>query len=297
MAGEFPARRACFIVSMLSLLSALPAPAAHAQAIRSTASVPQEGDWRTIADDQLLVMRLSGNRTIIIRLAPDYAPEHVANIRAMALAHWWDGQAINRVQDNWVVQWGDAAKRPLPASVKPYPAAEYDFAAMPIVQRLPKADAYSAFAGISADGWPMASDGAKSWIAHCYATVGVGREDAPDTGSGAELFMPLGGSARRLDRNYTVIGRVIEGAPYLSALPRSLGKWGFYDNPADFTPIETIRLASDMPESERPRFQYRAADNARFAALIAEKLHPRPPMVALGGMDVCDVPLEVRRLP
>ncbi|MEH6700427.1 peptidylprolyl isomerase, partial [Parasphingorhabdus sp.] len=28
--------------------------------------------------------------------------------RKLAAAHWWDGTSINRVQDNYVVQWGDA---------------------------------------------------------------------------------------------------------------------------------------------------------------------------------------------
>ena len=178
--------------------------------------------------------------------------------------------------------------------MKKRPAAEYDFPAIPLAQRLSRTDAYSRLSGISVDGWPIAGDGTHSWIAHCYGTVGVARDDAPDTGTGAELFMPLGGSARRLDRNYTIVGRVIDGARHLSALPRSTAKMGVYESAAERTPILWMRLASDMPEGERPHYLYRAADNARFAAMIAAKENPQPPMVAPGGVDVCDVPLEVR---
>ena len=253
------------------------------------------GDWHPVPDDELLVMTLAGGRRVVIRLAPAYAPEHVANVRAIARARWWDGESVYRVQDNWVVQWGDATeKKPLPEAVKKLPAAEYEFPLLPLAQRLSRADAYSHASGISADGWPIASDGTRSWIAHCYGTVGVARDAAPDTGTGAELFMPLGGSARRLDRNYTIVGRVIDGAHHLSALPRSLAKMGVYDNVAERTPILSVRLASDMPAAERPHYLYRAADNPRFAAMIAAKEQPQPPMVGLGGVDVCDVPLEVR---
>lgn len=264
----------------------------------AASSVAEEGDWRPIADDALLVMTLEGGRRVVIRLAPDLAPEHVANIRRLARAHWWDGESVYRVQDNWVAQWGDATeKKPLPDGLKAVPLPEYDFPARPLAQTLPRPDAYARAAGISADGWPLAGDGQKSWIAHCYGTVGVARNDSPDTGTGAELFMPLGGSARRLDRNYTVVGRVIEGAGFLSALPRSSAPMGVYATAAERTPIVSVRLAADLPAAERPHYQYRAADNPRFAAMIDRKVHPAPPTVALGGLDVCDVPLETRRLP
>src|SRR3546814_16652853 len=87
-----------------------------------------------------------------------------------------------------------------------------------------KADAYSTASGITADGWPIATDGKAAWLTHCYGMVGVARDVSPDTGTGAELFTPIGQSARRVDRNYTVGGRIIEGMQYLSALPRSGGE-------------------------------------------------------------------------
>ena len=216
----------------------------------------------------------------------------------LALAHWWDGTSVYRVQDNWVAQWGDVTeKKPLPAGVAARPAAEYDIAGFAPAVRLMRHDAYSMASGITADGWPVATDGTHAWLAHCYGTVGVARDASPDTGTGAELFTPLGGSARRLDRNYTIVGRVIDGMDYLSALPRSRAEMGMYATAAEATPIVSVRLASDMPAAERPHYQYRAADNPRFAAMVAAKANPEPPTVSLGGIDVCDVPLATRRAP
>lgn len=286
------------MLSLLFFLAAVQLPATPA----APAALPSdavEGDWRAIPDDELLVMTLAGNRTVVIRLAAGYAPAHVANIRQLALAHWWDATSVYRVQENWVAQWGDQTeKKPLPPGIAARPAAELDLAGpFRPAQAMPVRDAYSTASGITADGWPVASNGSAGWLAHCYGTVGVARDALPDTGTGAELFMPIGGSARRLDRNYTVVGRVIEGAGFLSGLPRSDAPMGMYATAAERLPIVSVRLASDLPAASRPHYQYRAADNSRFAALVAARASPKPPTVGLGGVDVCDVPLATRRAP
>ncbi|PZQ61602.1 MAG: peptidylprolyl isomerase [Sphingomonas taxi] len=260
---------------------------------------PLPGDWRAIPDDEILIMRLDRGRTVVIRLAATLAPAHVANIRRLAAARWWDGESVYRVQENWVVQWGDASeKKPLPAGVAPRVSPEFEIAHYTPAQRMARPDTHSAVAGITAEGWPIAGDGrGRGWLTHCYGMVGVARDEAPTSGSGAELFTPIGQSARRLDRNYAVVGRVIEGMAHLSALPRSDAPMGVHTDPDARTPIVSVRLASDLPRADRPRFQYRAADNPRFAALIRRRENPPPPTVGSGGADVCEVPLETRRAP
>lgn len=282
------------ITLLLSLVAALlqtaPAP--------PLPSDPAPADWRPIPDDELMVMTLAGGKRVVIRLAPAYAPEHVANVRRLALAHWWDATSVYRVQENWVAQWGDQTeKKPLPAGVTDRPAAEFEIAGFQPAQRMGRADAYSTASGITADGWPIASDGAHAWLTHCYGMVGVARDALPSTGSGAELFTPIGQSARRLDRNYTVVGRIVEGMRYLSGLPRSDAPMGMYATRQEELPIVSVRLASDIPAAQRPHYQYRGVDNPRFAAAIARREHPEPPTVSLGGASVCDVTLAVRKAP
>lgn len=281
---------------MLSLLLFAAAPLQAASP--PSPADPIEADWRAIPDDELLVMTLANGRQVVIRLAAGMAPQHVGNVRTLARAHWWDGESVYRVQENWVAQWGDATeKKPLPAGVTDRPAAEFDIGAFRPAVRLAKADSYSTASGITADGWPVASNGQQAWLTHCYGMVGVARDALPSTGSGAELFTPIGQSARRLDRNYTVVGRIVEGMQYLSALPRSDAAMGMYASAAERTPIVSVRLASDMPAAERPHFQYRSADNPRFAAAVARRENPEAPMVSLGGAAVCDVLPAVRRAP
>jgi peptidylprolyl isomerase len=254
-------------------------------------------DWRAIPDDEVMVVTLAGNRTVVIRLAPRFAPAHVANVRKLAQAHWWDGTSVYRVQENWVTQWGDETeKKVLPDTVTPSPAAEFDIPAFDAAQRLTRADAYSTGSGVTADGWPVATDGKAAWMPHCYGTVGVARDALPNTGSGSELFTPISGAARRLDRNYTIVGRIIEGMKYMSAMPRSDAAMGVYATAPERTGIVSVRLASEIPAAERPKFEYRSTDNARFAAYIKLREHPAPPTVGLGGIDICDLPLATRRV-
>ena len=278
-------------------LALLAAPVQQTTAAPPAAYDPIAADWHAIPDDEIMLIELAGGHRIVVRLVPRYAPEHVANIRRLAREHWWDGESVYRVQENWVAQWGDPTeKKALPAGMTDHPSAEFEIDGFAPVQRLAKADAYSTASGITADGWPVATDGKAAWLTHCYGMVGVARDAAPSTGSGSELFTPIGQSARRLDRNYTVVGRIVEGMAYLSALPRSDAAMGFYATPGERTGILSVRMASDLPAAARPHFDYRAADNARFAAAIAHREHPDAPTIAVGA-SVCDVLPAVRRTP
>ncbi|SFJ90829.1 peptidylprolyl isomerase [Sphingomonas sp. NFR04] len=262
-----------------------------------SAAEPAPEDWHDIPDDEILLIQLASGKQVAIRLAARFAPAHVANIRKLAAARWWDGESVYRVQENWVAQWGDPTeKKPLPPEILTRPPAEFEIGAFTPAQRLSKPDSYAAATGVTADGWPIASDGKAAWLSHCYGMVGVARDSLPDTGSGSELFTPIGQSARRLDRNYTVVGRIVEGMQYLSALPRSDAAMGVYATAAERTGIAWVRLASQLPPDERPHFQVRATDNARYAAMMALRENPAPPTIAT-GLNVCDLPAAIRRRP
>lgn len=261
---------------------------------------PVAGDWQPIPDDDVLVFTLRNGRKFVLRLAPAYAPRHVANIRALARAHWWDGTSVYRVQDNYVAQWGDASeKKPLPAGVIANPPPEFEHARKTAVTRLSRPDPYALWAGHSADGWPVAGNDQTEWLTHCYGMVGVGRDLAPSTGSGAELYAVIGLGPRALDRNIALVGRVIEGIDALSTLPRGTKELGFYATEPEFAPIVSARLASDLPAAERPHYQYRATDNPRFTAWIGTRENRQPPFFAVpaGGADICYVMPEIRKAP
>ena len=256
--------------------------------------------WKTIDPDKLLVMDLATGGRVVVQLAPDFAPVHVANIKALARGGYWSGASIYRVQDNYVAQWGlNQSDKPWPEGVTAKPPAEYTRALKGLaVKPLGFADPYAPGAGFAA-GWPVAYSPKAGWanLAHCYGSVGVGRDLSPDTGTGGELYAVIGHAPRHLDRNIAVVGRVIEGIDKLSSLPRGTEALGFYKDKAQNVPTTSIRLATDMPAAERPVFEYLDTDGASFASYLRvranrhDDFYIRP----AGGVDLCNVQVPVRR--
>jgi len=279
-----------------------PMPIANATEPGEVVTRSLADDWRPVADENLLVMELADGGTVIIELAPDFAPVHVANIRAFARAGWWDRATVYRVQDNYVAQWGNGdAAGELPAGVVRQPPAEYErpIAGLPI-RPLGYPDSYAPESGHS-DGWPIAYDGTRgqAWLTHCYASVGVGRDLAPDTGTGGELYAVIGHAPRHLDRNIATVGRVVEGLPHLSARPRGTGNLGFYQTERGERPIaiRRVRIAADIPAAERPRFEVMRTDRPAFDAFVTGRANRGGTFfnVPAGGIDLCNVNVPVRR--
>ncbi|HEY0412548.1 MAG TPA: peptidylprolyl isomerase [Allosphingosinicella sp.] len=277
-----------------------PAPVLDApEPAKVIASAPPEA-WRAVDPENLLVLDLKDGGRVLIELAPDFAPVHVANIRAFARAGWWDSATVYRVQDNYVVQWGNGdAKVALPAGVVKQPPAEYDRPLAGLdVRPLGYPDSYAPRVGHAAS-WPVAYDpqSGRAWLTHCYGYVGVGRDLAPDTGTGGELYAVIGHAPRPLDLNIALVGRVIEGMPLLSARPRGTGALGFYEDPKQAIPIARVRVAADLPAAERPRYEVLRSESAAFGDYVTGRANRggeffrRP----AGGVDICNVPVPVRK--
>ena len=259
----------------------------------------KDPDWRQPDPANTLYLELPGGR-VVIELAPRFAPAHVAQIKQLVEAKFFDGLAITRVQDDFVAQWGDAEK-PLPAGLGEHKLPD-EFATawdkgLPFV-KLPDADGYAPETGWI-DGFPVGVErkpSGQAWIAHCYGVVGVGRDNWPDTGSGAELYVVIGQAPRQLDRNIVTVGRVLRGMELLSSLPRGGGAMGFYDKPEQRIPIRSIRLASEVPDEKRTHVEVLRTDTPLFAKYVESRRNRREDWYvhAAGHIDVCNVALPVR---
>ncbi len=266
-------------------------------------SAPAE--WRTPDPQNLLLMQLPSGR-VLIELAPDFTPLHAANIRTLVRQHYFDGLAIVRVQDNFVTQWGDpndddGDKSKLRSLGKASKTLPPEFtraidAKLPWTP-LPDGDVYAPQVGFS-EGFPVARDPAsgQQWLTHCYGMVGVARDVAPETGSGSSLYAVIGQAPRRLDRNLAVAGRVLEGMPLLSGLPRGPEPMGFYAKPEQRVSIESVRLVADLPATQRPAIEALRTDSATFATLVEAKRNGRNAFYArpAGKVDLCGIDVPVR---
>ena len=285
-------------------LAAAPATPDKPKSMQELLDASSASDWRTLDPANTLYLELATGR-VVIELAPDFAPAHVANIRTLAHEHYWDGLSINRSQDNFVVQWGDPAeeeaqRKPL-GIAKTHLPAEFTrtSADLPFV-RLPDADGWAPQVGFS-KGFPAARDpkGGQAWLAHCYGTIGAGRDTAADSSNGTELYVVDGQSPRQLDRNITVVGRVVQGMELLSVLPRGTGPLGFYEKAEQRVPMKAIALAADVPESQRTPLQVLRTDTTLFTAVVESRRNRRDDWykVPAGHIDLCNVPLPVRAPP
>lgn len=259
----------------------------------------QPEDWRPLNLDDTLYMDFDGKR-VVIELAPYFAPRSVINVKALAGEKYWDGLAIVRVQDNYVVQWADPnAEKPelrkksgVEAKLKHEMDVPLDKSVSFI--KLPDKDSYKFETGFS-NGFASARDGKRMWLTHCYGSIGIGRDNDVDSGNGTELYAVIGQSPRHLDRNVTVIGRVVYGMENLSSLRRGHGNMGFYEKEPNI-PIKSIRLAKDVPEKERLNLEVLRTDTPLFKKVIEARRNRREPWfrVPAGAIDVCNFPIPVR---
>jgi cyclophilin family peptidyl-prolyl cis-trans isomerase len=295
----------CTFTAILAASSALAIGNSNREKPPTTAQVlekAQPGDWRRPDPANTLYLDLAAGR-VIIELAPRFAPQHVANIKQLVTERFFDGLAVTRLQDNYVAQWGDtdgtrpteAARRKIPGEI----AIAWD-KSLPLV-KLPDTDAYAAETGWL-DGFPVGIERKPSgqvWMTHCYGTLGVGRDNWPDTGSGSELYVVIGHAPRHLDRNIVVVGRVLRGIEFLSALPRGTGPLGFYEKPEQRAPIKTARLASELPESERVALEVLRTDTPLFAQYVESRRNRRDDwyLQPAGHIEVCNVAIPVRDAP
>ncbi|NBC37815.1 peptidylprolyl isomerase [Novosphingobium sp. FSY-8] len=314
------------------------APPPPAPKTRSAAQIIKDApdsDWVTIAPDDLLVMTLAPDaagqpRRVVIQLLPaPFSQGWIGNIRRLATAHWWDNTAVYRVQDNFVAQFGDPDEdtphaKPLPPGLAVMPESAYA-ARLPITTlsalttRRITTETFDTTA-LFLNGWPMAtardirenfivdartgkplppSTHQNVWPTHCYGTIGVGRNNSPDTGTGAELYAVIGTPPRQLDRNIAVVGRVIAGIEHLSSLPRGPAPMGMYGDKAKNTPILSIRLASALPPAQQPRLQSLSTTSDSFRDYVSARIHRRDSFYILspGSADICNIPVPIRPAP
>ncbi len=299
------------------LLPSLSAAALLTSGIASAADLPikpsvgdlvkqsQASDWRPTDPQHTLYMELESGR-VVIELAPEFAPQNIANIETLVKEKYFDGLAILRSQDNYVAQWGDpqaesASPRPL-GSAKAKVVGEFS---VPLKNdkhfvRQPDRDGYAPQIGHS-NGFPVARDpkAGTTWLTHCYGMVGVGRDNGTDSGNGAELYAVTGHAPRHLDRNITLVGRVLSGMPLLSSLPRGSEAMGFYGAKENRMAIKSVRLEADVPEAERSHLEVMRSEAPIYQQVIDAQRNRGGPWnkFSPGYVELCNAPIPVRVRP
>jgi peptidylprolyl isomerase len=284
--------------------------ATNAQAKAPTA--PSADDWRPVNPENLLLIDVKYGQ-IAVELSPEFAPEHAARMRALARAHFYDGTSFYRVIDGFVAQGGigegTASTKDQTNAADPRRAdwpnlkAEFD---RPITKDLAftalgNGDLFAQLVGHT-DGFPVGRDlkEKRTWIIHCPGTFAFARDNKADTAS-TEFYIVIGEAPRRLDRNLTAFGRVLEGMQYLQKLERGdpAVASGVIQDKDKADKILQLRVAADLPAGERPSFEVMRTDTKAFADQKKQWRNPAPDFYIRTPppiIDICLKPVPVRRV-
>lgn len=256
-----------------------------------------KSDWYRLEQRNLIYITLANDAKVVMELNDTFAPEHAKQIRLLANQQYWDDLTVYRVQDNYVAQFGaldyetDILAKPLPKDAQKLPA-EFSIPKDSIrLTVLGDKEPYSDQIGF-VDGYPVAVKDNQAFLVHCYGMVGAARDNAPDSSNATELYVMIGQPARHIDRQITVVGRVVHGIEHLSTLTRGKGSMGFYtdDQPAPMG-IKSIRVGTSLPVSEQMQFDALKTDSQTFVDVIDARRHMQGEWFAAplsGGMGICD---------
>ena len=274
-----------------------PPPEGNTPSPAEVIAASQPAEWRALDPENTLYMDFPEGR-VVIEMAPQFAPNHVANVKALSREGFFANGAVTRVQDNFVTQWaqaGDPARPPKVGVEKLNAEFTLPRVAIANFDVLPDPDTYADEVGYI-NGMTAARDAASVWLTHCYGMVGVGRENDENSGGGTELYVIIGHSPRNLDRQLTMLGRVVQGMEIMSAFPRGTGDAGFYKTPAEYRRYADIKVAADVPVAQRTNLEVMRTDSASFATLVNSRRWRKDDFYTkpVGRIGLCNITVPVR---
>lgn len=283
----------------LAMAALLGAGSTHAQetapAAAATPAPVAASDWRVVAPDNLLVIDTTKGR-ILIELAPLVAPGHVERIRLLAGRGFYDGIAWHRVIDWFMAQTGDPLGNGEGQSPYPDLKGEFTFqrtpdmafveAAAPQGLRLGYLQTLPVYSQPDALMTLNGSGKVSSWVTYCPGVAGMARDEGNDTGN--SQFFLMRHAYPSLDKRYTVWGRVVSGLDVVRALQVGDGENGTMAQ-AQPDRMTRVRIASTLPEAERPVVQVLDAASPRFRDMVAAARTARG-----ADFSLCDVEFPVQ---
>lgn len=258
-------------------------------------------DWRDLdLENTLYIKTIHG--MFVIELAPEFAPNHVKQIKTLAREKFYDDITFHRVIDDFMNQTGDPKGDGTGDSHLPDIQAEFTF------RRSPSLPITLFGRELSKDGevdtgfyksFPLASkpisqamltkDGkVDAWALHCSGTTSMAR-GGDDVNSGNSQFFLMRGEYTSLNQLYSIWGRTVWGNENLNKI-----KVGTVNETKNFVPdvMLSVRVAADVPESDRIPVQVLKTSSHAF------KMHVESLKSSKGKLPkVCDIPVPSRLKP
>jgi len=253
--------------------------------------------WRSLDLNNTLLMTLPHGK-VVIELAPQFAPKHVAQFKALTKQGLFENNKFYRVIDGFVAQAGPEVRRdntPLLSIESEWqPNKNWPFT---LVQQPDLFAPQTGFVKGFAVGYNPEHN--QAWLAHCPGIIAMARSNNPHSAS-SHFYFTIGQAPRYLDRIMTIFGRVVYGMNNIQAIQRTAVIAGDKPVPKEnFTPIINMQLMQDVPKKEQIIIEVEQTSTKAFKAKLAKRLarnspffYKKPPKV----LDVCQVPILSRRI-
>lgn len=272
------------LLIVMALAAALCAPAAVAQG-----RAPDAANWRALDPENTLYIDTANGR-VVVELYPEIAPKHVARVKELARAAFYDGLLFHRVIDGFMAQTGDPKGDGTGGSTMPDLPQEFEFRRgpeMPFVSAAERSGEregfYKTLPIVTQPDQLMRilQDGrVRAYGKHCPGVASMARSTEPDSAN--SQFFLMRAAYPSLDRRYTIWGRVVWNLDAVKKI--SVG-----EPPPSPDRMLAVRVAADLPEAERAPIYVLRTDSPAFAQLIQDVRTKRG-----ADFSVCDVEVPAR---
>ncbi|MEN5146054.1 peptidylprolyl isomerase [Brevundimonas diminuta] len=253
-------------------------------------AVAQSGDWRTVSPENLWVIDTAKGR-ILVELEPRVAPNHIERIRTLTNQGFYDGLKFHRVIPNFMAQTGDPQGTGAGGSELPDMKGEFTFRRGRDSGFAPVENSGAGLRGIMGSIPIVTQPDAQMFVTadfktsaqglFCPGVAGMARAGSPDSAN-SQFFLMMGQNDN-LNGGYTVFGRVVQGLEVLKTLKAGNDANDGAVGP-DADAMTRVRLASAMPEGERPTISVANPGSAPFNAAVEAARAEKG-----GTFNICDV--------
>jgi len=266
--------------------------------------VGNESIWRPVPINNSVLLTLPHGK-VVIELAPQFAPKHVAQFRQLTQQGFYNGTKFYRVIEGFVAQAGPKEGSKKDQSVPLLTMeSEWRLNAEDLYTPVQKNDLFAPQTGFK-DSFAMAFQTESSqapnraWLTHCPGVVAMARNNEADSAS-SHFYVVVGQAPRYLDNIMTIFGRVVYGMQHIQAITRTEVMTGEEAiNTRKFTPIVTMKLMADVPIAQQIQIAVENTESIAFSERLDSRRHrdsaffyKKPPPV----LDVCQIPIRSRRL-
>ena len=266
--------------------------------------VGNESIWRPVPINNSVLLTLPHGK-VVIELAPQFAPKHVAQFRQLTQQGFYNGTKFYRVIEGFVAQAGPKEGSKKDQSVPLLTMeSEWRLNAEDLYTPVQKNDLFAPQTGFK-DSFAMAFQTESSqapnraWLTHCPGVVAMARNNEADSAS-SHFYVVVGQAPRYLDNIMTIFGRVVYGMQHIQAITRTEVMTGEEAiNTRKFTPIVTMKLMADVPIAQQIQIAVENTESVAFSERLDSRRHrdsaffykKLPPV-----LDVCQIPIRSRRL-